>query len=83
MAAMGGLDALLFGGGIGEGSAEVRSRVCKGLAWAGLDFDGAANEKAGEEAALLARPESRVKAWMIRVDEEALIARDVAATLQR
>ncbi len=71
-AALGGLDALVFTGGIGEKAAAVRARVCRDAAWLGLDFDEAANKAGGPR---ISRPESRVSAWVIPTNEELLIAR--------
>jgi acetate kinase len=71
-AALGGLDALVFTGGIGENAAAVRARVCRDAAWLGLDFDEATNDAGGPR---ISRPESRVTAWVIPTNEELLIAR--------
>lgn len=68
---------VVFTGGIGENSAEVRSRVCEGLAWAGVEVDAGRNEalRGGTEGTLSADA-SRLPAWVIPTDEELLIARD-------
>ncbi|MFZ5790741.1 MAG: acetate/propionate family kinase [Pseudomonadota bacterium] len=71
-AAMGGLDAFAFTGGIGENAAPVRARVCRDLAWLGLDLDEAANAKGGP---LISRPGSRMAAYVVPTDEELVIAR--------
>jgi acetate kinase len=71
-AALGGLDALVFTGGIGENAAPIRARVCRELAWLGLDFDAGANEKAGP---VLTRAGAKVAAYVIPTDEERVIAR--------
>lgn len=73
---MGGLDALVFTGGIGEHSGEVRAAVCRRLEWLGLACDGTAN---AEGASLITCPESRVTAYVIPTDEEMTIARHVRA----
>jgi len=73
MAAMGGLDALAFTGGIGEHAAPVREGIMEGLAWTGLRFDAAAN--AGNAACLHDRA-SAVEAWIVPADEERTIALD-------
>jgi acetate kinase len=70
-AALGGLDALVFTGGIGENSPEIRARVCRDTNWLGLELDVAANEAGGP---CISRPESRVTAWVIPTDEELMIA---------
>jgi acetate kinase len=78
LAAMGGADAIVFTGGIGENSAEVRANVCEGLEWAGLSLDGEKNQKTIGVEGLISREDSRVAAYVIPTDEELLIARDTA-----
>lgn len=70
-AALGGLDAVVFTGGIGENSAAIRSRVCRDAAWLGLELDEEANEQRGP---CLSRTDSRVAAWVIPTNEELMIA---------
>jgi acetate kinase len=70
-AALGGLDALVFTGGIGENAAAVRARVGRDAAWLGLDLDAAANDAGGPRISL---PVSRVAAWVIPTNEELMIA---------
>jgi acetate kinase len=70
-AALKGLDAIAFTGGIGENSAVLRARVCQDAAWLGVELDEAANAQGGP---CISRPDSRVTAWVIPTDEEALIA---------
>ena len=77
LAAMNGADAVVFTGGIGENSAEVRARVCDGLQWLGLEIDAARNhEHAGGREGLISADGSRLAAYVIPTDEELLIARD-------
>jgi acetate kinase len=71
-AVLGGLDALVFTGGIGEHAAAIRASVIEGCAWLGLDIDERANRDHGP---CLSRPGSRVAAWMIPTDEDHVIAR--------
>lgn len=78
-AALGGVDALVFTGGIGEHAAAIRARVCTELAWLGLDFDAAANE-AGSD--LLSRPGSQLTVWVIPTNEELVIARHTLQLVQ-
>lgn len=77
LAAMGGADAVVFTGGIGENSAEIRTRICHDLEWCGLRLDESVNSKmtGGNEGSISAA-ESRLKAYVIPTDEELLIARD-------
>lgn len=72
VAALQGLDALVFTAGIGEHAAIVRERICKGLAWLGLDLDPDANARHGPRISLEA---SAVSAWVIPTNEELMIAR--------
>ena len=71
-AALGGVDAIVFTGGIGENAEEIRSRVCTRLAWLGLSFDEKAN-RAGEQN--LSTEGSAVQVWVIPTNEELVIAR--------
>jgi acetate kinase len=70
-AALGGLDALVFTGGIGENAALIRARVCRAAAWLGLELDEAANTNGGPR---LSTGGSRVAAWVIPTNEELMIA---------
>jgi acetate kinase len=71
-AALGGIDALVFTAGIGENSAFIRRRACATAGWLGLEFDAAANEAGGPR---ISSRESRVSAWVVRTNEELMIAR--------
>src|ERR671937_2356475 len=77
LAALGGADALVFTGGIGENSAEIRARVCEGLGWMGVELDAALNEAhTNRREGVISRDGSRVAVYVIPTDEELLIARD-------
>jgi len=76
LAAMGGADAILFTGGIGENSADVRSKTCEGLEWMGLTVDVARNNDQIGREGKISTDESRLAAYVIPTDEELLIARD-------
>jgi len=69
MAALGTVDAIVFGGGIAENGVFVRKFVCEGLRGFGLELDGDANEKLVDMEGLLSKPESRLKAWVIPAQE--------------
>ena len=77
LAAMGGADAVVFTGGIGENSAEVRAAICAPLGWFGLELDAERNAAhvAGREG-IISRDGARLAAYVIPTDEELLIARD-------
>jgi acetate kinase len=77
MAAIGGADAIVFTGGIGENAPEVRARICEGLAWAGIELDPALNDgHTDRREGPVSRAGSRVAVYVIPTDEELLIARD-------
>jgi acetate kinase len=76
LAAMGGADAVVFTGGIGENSADVRSRICEGLEWFGLKVDQNRNEQAIGKEERISTDDSKLHAFVIPTDEELLIARD-------
>jgi acetate kinase len=71
-AALGGLDALVFTGGIGEHAARIRRRVCEGAAWLGVTVDAAANAAHGP---CITRAGSAATAWVIATDEDEMIMR--------
>jgi acetate kinase len=71
-AALEGVDAIVFTGGIGERSAPIRARVCDGAAWLGLELDGVSNDTGGP---LITAAGSGVRAWVIPTNEELMIAR--------
>ena len=82
LAALGGAAGIVFTGGIGENSAEVRSRVCEGLGWAGVEVDPSRNASlASTREGLFTTEASRLPAWVIPTDEELLIARDTYRVL--
>jgi acetate kinase len=78
-AALEGIDALVFTGGIGERAAPIREQVCRHAAWLGLELDPEANRNDGPRISTQA---SRVGAWVIPTDEELMIARHTLAALQ-
>jgi acetate kinase len=85
-AALGGLDALIFTGGIGERSPEVRVRVCQGLSGIGIVIDEEANRAPDldrQEVALISAEESPVKVLVVSTDEERMIARETARAISR
>jgi len=70
--ALGGLDAVVFTGGIGEHAVAIRERVCHAAAWLGVELDPTANAAGGSRISTAA---SRVSAWVIPTNEELMIAR--------
>jgi len=76
LACMGGADAIVFTGGIGENSAEIRAEICAGLEWAGLRLDHEKNDQMTGQEGEISTNDSRLHAFVIPTDEELLIARD-------
>ena len=77
-AALGGLDTLVFAGGIGENAPLVRERICDGLGFLGIELE---QKRNAENAPLISPDASRAKVRVIRTDEELMIARSVAHVL--
>lgn len=77
-AALGGLDALVFTGGVGENAAPVRAKVCRAAGWLGIALDEKANAAGGPRLTLADSP---VSAWAIPTDEQGVIARHAARLL--
>jgi acetate kinase len=75
-AALGGLDGIVFTAGVGENAAPVRSLICRACAWLGLELDEAANR---EHQQRISRANSRVAAYVIKTDENLMIARHARA----
>jgi acetate kinase len=78
-AALGGLDTLVFAGGIGENSPVIRGRICEGLGFLGIELDRGRNSRG---ASLISRAAGRVRVRVIRTDEELMIARSTARVLR-
>lgn len=77
IAAMNGLDVVVFCGGLGENTEDLRKNVCDGLAYMGVKIDSDLNDKTVHGAeALISTPDSKVKVFVIPTNEELLIARD-------
>jgi acetate kinase len=79
VAALGGLDALVFTAGIGEHSALIRRRVCQDAAWLGIELDAAANDA---EACRISSAASRVSVCVIPTNEELMLAQHTVALLE-
>ena len=75
-AGMGGVDAILFTGGIGENDAQIREAVCSEMEYLGLKVDKEANANASRKEAKFSAEDSKVEAWVLPTNEELLIARD-------
>jgi len=78
----GAAEALIFSGGIGENSSLVRREICRGMEWCGLTLDENTNAKVAGRDGRISERNSRRQIFVIHTDEEALIARDVAAVVE-
>lgn len=77
LSVLGGADAIVFAGGIGENAPEIRMQICEGLAWAGLAVNASANNAlVGGREGKFSTEGSTLEAWVVPTDEELLIARD-------
>src|SRR5262249_981993 len=74
LAAMGGADAVVFTGGIGENSPEIREQICIGLEWIGLRFDRKLNQAVSRTEGAITADGSTLMGYVIPTDEELLIA---------
>lgn len=77
-AVLGGLDTLIFSGGIGEHSPEIRKRICKALKFLGIELDETKNEK---NETFISADKGKPSVWVIKTNEELMIARSVCTIL--
>ncbi len=82
-AAMNGVDAVLFTGGIGENSWEVRERVCQNMEYFGIKIDADLNKATRGSLQKLSTPDSKTEVWVVPTNEELLIARDTLALISK
>lgn len=82
-AAMGGLDILVFTGGVGENQWATRAAVCKNMEFMGIDFDAEKNEGCRGKEIILSTPESKVVVIVVPTDEEMMIAIDTETILSK
>ncbi|MFK8112632.1 MAG: acetate/propionate family kinase [Rubripirellula sp.] len=80
--ALGGVDAIVFTGGIGEKGLHIRAKICAGLEELGIVFDATANQAVSDEATFHAS-DSRVQLWVIPTNEEVIVARQTVALLNQ
>lgn len=81
-AEMGGVDVIVFTGGVGENQTGLRSNVCRPLAFMGVEIDEEKNAKSRGEEVVVSTPSSKVTVVVIPTDEELMIARDAAALVK-
>ena len=82
LAVLGGPDAVIFSGGIGENSPPVREKICAEMKWCGLELDREANAEVVGTDARISLAGSRLKAYVLRTDEELIIARETARLVE-
>lgn len=84
LAILGGADAIVFSGGIGENSSLIRSGVCRNMGWAGIELDEAANTKVarGSEAKI-STDSSQTQIWVLPTNEEIVVARQSVEAVRR
>lgn len=81
LASMSGADAVVFTGGIGENSPDIRARICDGMEWAGLRLDPERNQETVGREGKISTDDSKLLAYAIPTDEELLIARDTVRVI--
>ncbi len=82
-AAMGGVDVLIFTGGIGENEKRTRAGVCKGLEFLGIDIDEDVNNSTRGEEMVISKPEAKVKVMVVPTNEELVIAQDTKTIVEK
>ena len=82
-AAMGGVDVVVFTGGIGENGPESREEMCKGFEFLGLDFDLEVNRGIRGKELIISKPSSRVTAMVVPTNEELVIAKDTGEIISK
>ena len=82
-AAMGGVDAIIFTGGIGENDATIRRQICEDMEYLGLKIDADLNDKASRRDAKFSADDSKVEAWVLPTNEELMIARDTKEIVEK
>ncbi len=82
-AAMNGLDAVLFTGGIGENAYDIRAAVCKDMDFFGIKLDESVNDGLRGKLAKISAADSKVDVWVVPTNEELLIARDTLALISK
>jgi acetate kinase len=81
LAVLGGVDAILFGGGVGEHAPEIRARILDGLEWAGIRLDATRNQVAVGVEASFQGDGSPIAVWVLPVDEAAILATEALALI--
>jgi acetate kinase len=83
LAALGGAQAVVFSGGIGENSPLVRAKICEGMEWCGLQVDEGRNAAVTGEEGCISADDAGIHAYVIPTDEELVIARETARVIEK
>ncbi|MFQ5539205.1 MAG: acetate/propionate family kinase, partial [Candidatus Binatia bacterium] len=83
LAALGGAEAVVFSGGIGENSPHVRTKICEGMQWCGLSLDPGRNEAVIGNEGQISTDAARIHAYVIPTDEEIVIAHETASEVEK
>jgi acetate kinase len=83
LAVLDGAEAVIFGGGIGENSPQVRSRICAGMQWCGIAIDENRNNTMIGIEGKISTDNAKVKIYVVPVDEAVMIARDTVQCLRK
>ncbi|MBA3070797.1 MAG: acetate/propionate family kinase, partial [Nitrospirae bacterium] len=83
MSVLGGADAILFGGGIGENSPHVREQILNGMGWMGVILDTSSNSATIGKEACISAENSKTAVWVIPVDEASVIAEEAVSVLEK
>jgi acetate kinase len=82
LAALGGADAVLFGGGVGENSPAVRAEILEGMQWCGIELDARLNNDTIGIERCVSAASGKINVWVVPVNEAAVLAREAIATLK-
>jgi acetate kinase len=83
LAALGGADAVIFSGGIGENTPQVREKICSNMQWCGLELDCDANADVVGRDGRISLADCRIQSYVLCTDEELIIAREAARLIQQ
>ena len=82
LAVLGGAEAIIFSGGIGENSPAVREKICANMEWCGLELDPVANSKTLGRDGRISNVDCKLNSFVVHTDEELLIARETARLIE-
>ncbi|MCK4746853.1 MAG: acetate kinase, partial [Bacteroidales bacterium] len=80
---MGGIDCIIFTGGIGENDFNIRRMILQNMEYLGLEFDEVANHGVKGEDKVISKPDSRITAMVVKTNEELVIATDTYKILEK